>query len=380
MGKLFKRGDRWGVSYIDPNGKQIRKIVEPYKEAAERILCKIQTEIAEERYLDKHKEPPKILFEDFAKNYTDAYIKLQNKAYDGQSGKVTRIVRYFKGLYLQKITQLDIRRFMADRSKMVKPSTINRDVAMLKSMYNRAREWGVTQVNPVVGIKRLPENNERCIWLTEQEQERLLTHCHGIMRTLVIVALRTGMRWGEIVHLKWHQAPESNYVDFEREIIFIHESLTKSGKSRWVPLGQVVKWELLNVPKQEDTDYIFLNSRTKKPLGSIKNAFNRAVEKSGIKDFTFHSLRHTFASQLVRDGVDLYVVQKLLGHASPKMTQRYAHLREDMLKDAIKKIDRQFEGVLYNTALENSTLLAHHDSQGDRQSEIVSLSQVTSIS
>jgi integrase len=196
------------------------------------------------------------------------------------------------------------------------------------------------------------------------------------MRSLVIVALRTGLRWGEIVHLKWHQAPESNYVDFEREIIFIHESLTKSGKSRWIPLGQIVKWELLNVPKQKDTDYIFLNAKTKKPLGSTKDAFNRAVRKAGI-DFTFHSLRHTFASQLVRNGVDLYVVQKLLGHASAKMTQRYVHLREDMLTDAIKKIDRQFESVLYNNALENSTVLARRHFQGNEQLKDSSLSLVT---
>ncbi len=109
---------------------------------------------------------------------------------------------------------------------------------------------------------------------------------------------------------------------------------------------------------------------------SVKNAFNRAVRKAGIEDFTFHSLRHTFASQLVRDGVDLYVVQKLLGHSSPKMTQRYAHLREDMLKDAIKKIDRQFEGVLYNTAFEFSTNLAHRDFQGDGRLEGISISCV----
>ncbi len=376
MGTIFKRGGRWGINYTDPNGRQIRKVVALYKESAERILCKIQTEIAEGRYLDVRKEPAKVLFEDFAKDYTDSYVKLENKASEGQSGKVLRLVRYFKGQYLNQITQFDIRRFMADRAKKVKPSTINRDVAMMKSMYNRAREWGVVQVNPVVGIKRLPENNERCRWLTEEEQNRLLAHCHGLTRTLVVVALRTGMRWGEIVHLKWHQAPESNYVDFKQEIIYIHESLSKSGKSRWIPLGQVVKWELLNVPKQKDTDYIFLNSRTKKPLGSIKNAFNRAVIKAKIDDFTFHSLRHTFASQLVRDGVDLYVVQKLLGHSSPKMTQRYAHLREDMLKDAIKKIDRQFEGVLYNNAFEFSTNLAHRDFQGDGRSEENSLSCV----
>jgi len=223
------------------------------------------------------------------------------------------------------------------------------------------------KVNPTAGIKKLPENNERCRWLTEDEQKHLLSFCHGIVRSIVIVALRTGLRWGEIANLKWQQTPNSNYVDFEREVIFIHESLSKSGKSRWIPLGQVVKWELLNVPKQKNTDYGFLNPETGRPIGSIKNAFNRAVKKAGIEDFTFHSLRHTFASQLVRNGVDLYVVQKLLGHASPKMTMRYAHLREDMLTDAIKKIDTQFDTVVYNAILENSTDLAQRPFGGSEQ-------------
>jgi integrase len=231
-------------------------------------------------------------------------------------------------------------------------------------MFNRAREWGMIEHNPTAGIRKLAENNERCRWLTEEEQNRLLSFCHGLTRTIVVVALRTGMRWGEIAHLKWQQAPESNYVDFDRGIIFIHGALSKSKKSRWIPLGQIVKWELLNVPKQKGTDYLFLNPETGKPLGSIKDAFNRAVRKAEIKDFTFHSLRHTFASQLVRNGVDLYVVQKLLGHSCPQMTQRYAHLREDMLIDAIKKIDTQFDPIVYNAVLKNSTFSAHRPFQG----------------
>ena len=178
MGTIFKRAGRWGINYIDSSGRQVRRVVSPYKEAAERILCKVLTEIAEGRYLDVRKEPAKVMFEDFAKDYTESYVRLENKASEGQSGKVRRIVQYFKGRPLHQIQQLDIRRFMADRANAVKPSTINRDVAMLKSMYNRAREWNIVQVNPVVGIKKLPENNERCRWLTEDEQDRLLSYCH----------------------------------------------------------------------------------------------------------------------------------------------------------------------------------------------------------
>ena len=84
-----------------------------------------------------------------------------------------------------------------------------------------------------------------------------------------------------------------------------------------------------------------------------------ALIKSGISDFKFHDLRHTFASQLVRNGVDLYVVQRLLGHATPEMTQRYAHLKADVLKEAIEKIDVQLGDIVYNADSEFSTILAH---------------------
>jgi len=85
------------------------------------------------------------------------------------------------------------------------------------------------------------------------------------------------------------------------------------------------------------TDHIFLNPRTAKPTGSIKKSFHTALRRSGITDFKFHDPRHTFASQLVRRSVDLYVVQKLLGHSTPKMTRRYVHLRSDQLKKRLKK-------------------------------------------
>jgi integrase len=101
-----------------------------------------------------------------------------------------------------------------------------------------------------------------------------------------------------------------------------------------------------------------LNPETNKPIGSIKTSFKTALRKAEIQDFKFHDLRHTFASQLVRNGVDLYLVQKLLGHSTPMMTQRYAHLRMDHLREAIEKIDIQLDNLLYNPNSVDSTLLA----------------------
>lgn len=241
MGTVFKRGGRWGINYRDPDGQQIRKVVAAYKPAAERILRKIETSIDEGRYLDI-KENPKISFKDFVHDYLEAYVKVKNRSVRDQKYQADKICKVFGNRYLHQITSVDVRRYMADRLKSVKPSTVNRDLSMLKCMLNRAIEWGYLDSNPLKFISKLKENNERCRWLTEIEQKHLLSFCHGLTRSFVLIALRTGMRYGEISHLKWQQAPNSNYVDLKEDVIFIHESLSKSQKSRWIPLSQTAKW------------------------------------------------------------------------------------------------------------------------------------------
>ena len=359
MGTTFRRGSKWGINFVDSHGRQTRKMVSSFKETAERILRKIETDIAEGKYLDI-KKYDKILFEDFSSEYIKTHVRLELKSLRNQEYMIRQLAAEFRGKCLHQIDNLSIRQFMARRLKVVRPASVNRELQTIKSMFNRAIEWGMFfGVNPAVGIKNIPPNNSRCRWLTEAEQERLLSSCQGLTRVVVLIALKTGMRWGEIITLKWKQTPCSNYVDFENGVIFIHESLAKSQRSRHIPLSNAVRLALQEVEHIAGTDYIFLNPRTAKPIGSFKKSFHTALNKSGITDFRFHDLRHTFASQLVRCGVDLYVVQKLLGHATPKMTQRYAHLRADQLKEAIEKIDSHSPNLLYNQKLEKSTDSAH---------------------
>ncbi|MBI3601522.1 MAG: site-specific integrase [Candidatus Omnitrophica bacterium] len=362
MGTTFKRGKKWGISVIDSHGRQIRKMVSSYKETAERILKKIETEIVEGKYLDI-KKYEKIFFEDFASEYIKTHVRLELKNPRNQEYMINCLATQFRGKYLHQIDALMIRQHMARRLRVVRPASVNREFQTLKSMFNRAIEWGMySGSNPAVGIKNVPQNNSRCRWLTEEEQERLLSCCsNNLTRVIILVALKTGMRWGEIVTLKWKQAACSNYVDFDNGVIFVHESLAKSQRSRHIPLSDAVRMALQGLERIPNTDYIFYNPTTLKPMGSLKRSFHTALRRAKISNFRFHDLRHTFASQLVRCGVDLYVVQKLLGHTSPKMTQRYAHLRSDQLKEAIERIDMQSKNNVYHADSNNSTFLAHSD-------------------
>jgi integrase len=363
MAIIYRRGKKWGVDYIDPSGKRIKRIISPYKETARRVLQKIETDLTEGKYFDLRKNGD-VRFEDFAQRLFDMYIRLENKNVRDQKCKLDGLVKYFRGKCLNQIDNIQIRRYVAYRLQSVKPASVNRDVALLRCLFNRAIEWHeFSGINPTRGIKNLTEN-ERCRWLSDGEQEQLLSCCEGINKVIVLLALKSGLRWGEIARLKWQYAQGSNYVDFDNNVIFIHKQLSKSKKSRYIPLAQSVKQALMRLPRQRNIEYIFQNTATDKPLGSIKCAFKNALRRAKIKDFTFHDLRHTFASHLVMNGVDLYVVQKLLGHSTIKMTERYAHLQPRHLKDAISKLEKSgsiLHDIGYNEGSVLGTNSEHHN-------------------
>ena len=341
MASLFKRGKKWCIDYYDPKGRRVRKSVSPYKETAEKALKKIEVEMAEGKYLDVRQQES-IPFKDFAEKFRRKHIRRRNRSIRNQEYLLDSLIKRFGKQMMHEISVNDIDEFLEERQEGHSASTLNKDLAMLKSMYNRAFEWGdLIDYNPPRDIKLLKEHNERCRYLSEEEQTRLLSACSGILRMIVLIALRAGLRWGEIVNLKWKQAPQSNYVDFKHNTIFIHESLAKSKKSRYVPFAASVKQALMDYPQPSDEGYIFANPKTGKPVVTLKKSFKTALKKAGINDFRFHDLRHCFASDLVRNGCDLFVVQKLLGHSSTKMTQRYAHLGHDHLKEAINLLDEK---------------------------------------
>ena len=179
------------------------------------------------------------------------------------------------------------------------------------------------------------ENNGRDRWLTVEEEGRVLAACGPWLRDLVQFALGTGMRMGEILSLSWRG------VDLIRRMAMVFHS--KNGERRTIPVNQTV----LHLLKERGTlrslrmDLVF-PSTTHTPLesGHLRRAFRVALKKAKIEDFRFHDLRHTFATRLVQAGVELYKVQRLLGHKSPMMTQRYAHHYPESIRDGVEILDR----------------------------------------
>jgi len=157
---------------------------------------------------------------------------------------------------------------------------------------------------------------------------------YGMVKRLVLLALNTGLRFGELHNLCWSRDSKSNYVDVRNKVLVIHSSKTKSGKPRYVHLNKNALEVILSIPRTQSR-YLFCNPKTKKPIGSVSRSFGMALEFAGIRDFRFHDLRHTFASHVAMSGVNLYVLKDLLGHSTIKMTERYSHLSPQKSHEAL---------------------------------------------
>jgi integrase len=208
-------------------------------------------------------------------------------------------------------------------------------LATLKSIFNKAKAWDkYSGDNPVTKVEMLKENNTRTRFLEKEEIIRLLASCNKQLRPIVILALNTGMRLGEILNLKWRD------VDFRRGIIYLLD--TKNGEKRELPINEQVKTALIRTRKHPQSEFVFCNNDGSQRK-DIRASYFTALRKSGIKDFRFHDLRHTFASHLVMSGVELNTVRELLGHKSLKMTLRYAHLSPNHKKRAVDVLNKRMD-------------------------------------
>ncbi|MDP8296838.1 MAG: site-specific integrase [Candidatus Orphnella occulta] len=321
---VFQRGNIYYIDYY-ASGKRVRETIGPNKKLAEKILCKRLAAVTENKHLDIRKRK-KIKFSEFADQYFELHSKPNKKSWKSDIANIKRLKSSFASRYLYDITTVNVEKYKIARADQVSPATVNRELACLKHMFNKAIEWNKTDNNPVKKVKLFKENNKRTRYLEKEEIEKLLGNCSGYLKPIVIVALNTGMRKGEILSLKWHD------IDFRHSIINLYE--TKNSEKREVPMNEMAKTALIKVRKQPNSPYVFCRANGE-IIKDIRKTFFTTLKKSGIVNFRFHDLRHTFASQLVMCGIDLNTVRELMGHKTLDMTLRYSHLSPDHKKHAV---------------------------------------------
>ncbi len=250
-------------------------------------------------------------------------------------------------LPFREITRLRIEKIKhAMQEKKRSWRSIEYVLATIRQVWNLAKENGLTPLeSPTKKVKQKKTSNKRIRFLSRDEAELLLNALRGKSEQtyqISLLSLDCGLRFGEVANLTFSD------IDLKRESLTLRD--TKSGTNRTVFMTQRVKEMIESLEFGNNGDLVFKTSKGGK-LDRISHSFFRTVEELGLNDgvidprqkVVFHSLRHTYASWLVESGVDLYTVQKLLGHSSLVMTERYSHLSPNKLKSAIKQMENHSE-------------------------------------
>jgi integrase len=321
---LYRRGNVFWFAIMQ-DGKRIQVSTKTdNRKLAERINAKVITEIQEGIWFEKQKAKS-VSFQEMTEKYLQKYFRVRDEH------TLKRLLPVFGHLKLAEITTEIVSDFRDERLKKVKPATVYQELSLMRRMFNVARrEWKWTKENPVADLSFAVGNkNARDRWLSLEEEKRLLDCATNPswLRSLLIFALHTGMRRGEILNLLWRN------VDFFRKLVTVMKS--KNGEKRGIPMSQTVYNTLRGMSKVVDiSSQVFPLS-----VRSLREAFEKALRKSGIEDFHFHDLRHTFATRLIQNGVDLYKVKELLGHKTITMTMRYAHHYPESLRSSVTVLD-----------------------------------------
>jgi integrase len=273
------------------------------------------------------------------------------------------------GEALSAINTWRVESWRRDRLKAgTKPVTLNRQLDTLRACLAKAVEWKVIAAHPLHGLKRLKvDDDERVRFLSSEEENRLRDalvvretklreardrfiewrkarhlpapsrrteeFCDH-MRPLVLVALNTGLRRGELFSLRVTD------IDLNTKILTVRAAAAKSGDSRRVPLNSEAEGVLRSWLKQTKAagDAFVFPGVDGARLTNVNKAWATVAKLARLRDFRFHDCRHSFASRLVQKGVELNVVRELMGHADLSMTLRYAHLKPENLSAAVAKL------------------------------------------
>lgn len=339
---LYKRGNVWWMTYRDAIGTQrFESCKAANKKEAEQQLI-VRRKEAQEGLVPAAPIKP-LALEELQERYL-AFV-------GHQRGVATKKIHFahFKRVWgnppIHTLTVDLLDQYRALRlGEKVGPATINREMATLKHALSKAVQWKRLRKaarEELKAIVKYEEPDGRLRYLSgEAEAERLLQACDASLRPIVLTALHTGMRKGELLGLTW------DAVDMTHG--FIRLKQTKNGKARALPLNETL-WSLFSgLRSRQDVPWVFHDAAGHR-WNDIRHAFEAACEGAGLTDFHFHDLRHTFASWLIMRGVPLATVSTLLGHTSQTMTLRYAHLSPKHLTSAVRVLDSVSVNSNYKT-------------------------------
>lgn len=318
------------------------------KTDAQRWVQKVETELREGRHFHLC-ESRKHVFAELASRYTKEVLGQRPKNVANSQRHINYWSAKLGHLTLAEITpaiivacRTELLAEQTRRKKLRSPATVVRYLATLSHAFSIAlRDWQWVTENPVSKISKPREPRGRERFLSEFERERLLTACQHsaspYLHAVVVLAISTGMRRGEIMNLKWSD------IDFGRHMILLTE--TKNGTSRSVPLISLAHERLSELAKVRriDTSLVFPSKKGDKPI-ELKRPWDEAIKVAGLSNFRFHDLRHTAASYLAMNGATTMDIASVLGHKTLAMVRRYSHLTHSHTHQVVQSMNEKIFG------------------------------------
>jgi integrase len=261
------------------------------------------------------------------------YAKGNKRSWLRDEQMLNQLTAFFgKERQFREILPADIEGFKLHRRKQVSGSTVNRELALLKRMFNLAIAWDdYLGSNPVKKVKFFQEITCGNRVLSPEEENRLLASATPYIQDVVVFALNTGLRIGDILSLPWKS------VDFENNLLTVLTQKTQ--KTREIPINAKTRRVLEYWALGRKNEFVFYNHETGHRFVDLDTGLKLACKKAGIEGITWHRLRHTFTTRLLEQGVDVVTVQQLLGHSTVLVTMRYAHPNLDSKRHATAKLE-----------------------------------------
>ncbi|HET9532544.1 MAG TPA: site-specific integrase [Blastocatellia bacterium] len=336
---VYKRGDRW-YYYIKIKGVRYRGSIPEArtKYKAQEAERKIRDEIFEGRY---GKAQSNKTLKEFVEEVYKPWAKENKRSWNSDASRLKPILAYFGSKKMLDISPFLVEKFKVTRSKAVtvrgkqrSRTSVNRELELLSRIFSLAISNREVRNNPVAEVDQYKGEIRRSRYLLSDEEERLMAQFTGKrshLRLIVLVALQTGMRLGEILKLRKKE------LDFHRGEIQV--TRTKTDEDRRVPMNDRLYRELASHCSGLSTEYVFANPETGRPLVCIKRAFQKALEDAKIEDFRFHDLRHTAATRMGEAGIDPFTIAAILGHKSIAMTASYTHATQQAKRRAVAALE-----------------------------------------
>jgi integrase len=336
----FKNGAKWCVDVMLPNGKRYRRVV-GVKKQAEQVQKRVEADIVEGKWDIRDKED--VPFSTLVAKYLE-YAQA-NKSYKTHYCDKYRIrahlLTYFKDTPLSLISSQLLDNYKSLRIREgASNNTVNHELVNLSHMMKMAIRWGYIEHNVVSTVEKMKVSKKAMRFLNQEEIRRLIEASRdSYIYPLIITALHTGMRKSELFNLAWSD------INFDQHTVTVQSKSdwhTKNYRSRTLQLTPVLyevlkAHRLLHLELGIQNDYVFTyqGNRIKTDICA---SLGTVMKKAGLIDVTLHTLRHTFASQLVMAGVSLKEVQELMGHQSFETTIQYVHLSDDHVKRQVLKL------------------------------------------